>query len=165
MSDLEKFAALDFKSGVLFIIACLVLLVLIIQKWDWIVSRFGIKTRRILDEEKQVKDIDELKVHAEKTDTNINKIIQSLEELRIFMSTVSSQVQKMQDKNDANERARIKDRLAQSYRYYHEKGEWTEMEKESFEDLIKRYEAAGGENSFVHSICKPESLTWNIIDN
>lgn len=31
------------------------------------------------------------------------------------------------------------------------------MEKEAFEDLIADYEAHGGENSFVHSICKPES--------
>lgn len=31
------------------------------------------------------------------------------------------------------------------------------MEKKAFEDLIADYEAHGGENSFVHSVCKPES--------
>jgi hypothetical protein len=68
MSDLEKFAALDFKSGVLFLIAILVITVLIIQKWDWIVARFGIKTKRVLDEEKQINDIEALKNHANKSD-------------------------------------------------------------------------------------------------
>ena len=38
------------------------------------------------------------------------------------------------------------------------------MEREAFNDLISDYEAHGGQNSFVHSICEPESQTWNVID-
>ena len=165
MSDLEKFAALDFKSGVLFLIAILVITVLIIQKWDWIVARFGIKTKRVLDEEKQINDIEALKNHANKSDQAMDKIVISIDEIHQSLSSLSAQVQKMQDRNDENERARIKDRVAQSYRIYHERKEWTVMEKEAFEDLVKAYEASGGKNSFIHTICEPESLTWIIIDN
>ena len=70
----------------------------------------------------------------------------------------------MQDKNDLQEKARLKDRISQVYRYYHKEQKWTSMEKESFSDLIRSYEASGGKNSFVHSICEPESETWEIID-
>lgn len=80
------------------------------------------------------------------------------------INNIATNVHDMQDKNDASDRARIKDRIAQSYRFYHEKKQWTHMEKEAFEDLIASYEAAGGTNSFVHSICEPECQTWIIVD-
>ena len=57
-----------------------------------------------------------------------------------------------------------KDRISQSYRYYHAKGQWNSMEKEAFDGLIRDYESHGGENSFVHSVCEPESCTWKIVD-
>lgn len=57
----------------------------------------------------------------------------------------------------------IKDRISQAYRIYHEKGEWSYMEKESFGDLIRDYEAHGGKNSFVHDTCEPESNLWKVI--
>jgi len=68
----------------------------------------------------------------------------------------------MQKKSDASERARLKDRIGQAYRNYHERGSWSEMEKESFEGLIYDYEQHGGENSFIHSICEPESFYCSI---
>jgi hypothetical protein len=52
---------------------------------------------------------------------------------------VSEQVKVLQRKNDMNEAARLKDRIAEGYRYWHERGEWTSRDKESMEDLIKAY--------------------------
>ena len=70
----------------------------------------------------------------------------------------------MEKKTDDSERAKLKDRIAQAYRKHHESGEWTRMDKEAYEGLIRDYEAHGGKNSFVHDICEPESFTWKIID-
>lgn len=80
------------------------------------------------------------------------------------VTCIADSVHNMQEKNDASNRSRFKDRIAQSYRFYHQRKEWTHMEKEAFEDLIRSYEAAGGMNSFVHSICEPESQTWTVVD-
>ena len=61
-----------------------------------------------------------------------------------------------------NERvqAELKDRIGQSYRYYHTIGKINDMELEALKDLIKSYENHGGENSFVHTVVQPEMYTW-----
>ena len=38
------------------------------------------------------------------------------------------------------------------------------MEKEALEGLIEEYEAAGGENSFVHSKVQKEMYTWTLVE-
>lgn len=78
----------------------------------------------------------------------------------------------MQRKSDESERHKLHDRIGQSYRYYHERfinnapgGVWTKMEKEAFDGLILDYENHGGKNSFVHTVCQPESAQWTIKEN
>ena len=80
------------------------------------------------------------------------------------MEQIIDKLNLMEAKNDASELAKLKDRIAQAYRKYHEAGKWTRMDKESYEGLIQDYEAHGGSNSFVHTICEPESFTWEIVD-
>ena len=55
---------------------------------------------------------------------------------------------------------KLKDKISQSYRYYHSKGKINDMELEALEDLIEEYETAGGENSFVHTVVQKEMYTW-----
>ena len=117
MSDLEKFFALDIKSGAFFIIACLIIIVLIIQKWDWIIARFGIKTKRTIEEEEELNDIRELKEHTKQTDEKVNQLIEGVNSLRDTIGTISSQVEVMQEREDATTRAKLKDRIGQLYRY------------------------------------------------
>lgn len=80
------------------------------------------------------------------------------------VNVLSTMIVEMQERSDTNGRARIKDRIAQSYRYYHAKKVWTNMEKEAFDDLIRSYEFSGWKNSFIHSICEPESCTWKVVE-
>lgn len=61
-------------------------------------------------------------------------------------------------------RGELKDRIRQSYGYYHSKGKLTTMEREALEGLIRSYEKSGGSNSFVHTIVEPEMYTWEILD-
>ena len=67
-------------------------------------------------------------------------------------------------REDKRTRAELKDRISQHYRYHHATGKWTSMEKEALTDLIAEYEAAGGDNSFVHTTVAAEMYTWEIID-
>ena len=69
----------------------------------------------------------------------------------------------IQKRNDENEAAVLKDRIAQMYRYINKKGSITSMEKESIEDLIKAYSRYSS-NSFVHSVIEPALYNLPVID-
>lgn len=163
MGDLIKFLEFDWRSGLLFVAGLMIVSVFMIQKWDWIIERFGLTSKRQLAEDKQNADIKELKDHAKKTDENIDKLFDCMQELKGAISGVSSQVQVMQKRSDENEAARIKDRVAQAYRYYHATGKITVMEKEALEENIKAY-SQYSDNSFIHSVVEKELPTWDIVD-
>ena len=164
MSDIVKIIALDWRNGMLFIAAIIILAVFILQKTDWLAERFGITSKRKMAEDKRNQEIKELKDHAEKSDENFEKVFASIETLQESINAVSDRVAEMQRRNDENERSKLKDRIAQSYRYHKSHGYWSSMDKEAFDDLVKAYENAGGENSFIHSVCIPTSLQWDIVD-
>ena len=163
MGELEQLFQYDLRQGFLFIAVLIVAAIFVIQKFDWIVERFGIKSKRQCAEEKQDADIKVLREHAAKTDQNIDKILSGMTNLQQSIEGVSEQVKVLQRKNDMNEAARLKDRIAEGYRYWHERGEWTSRDKESMEDLIKAY-SQYSENSFVHSVVEKEMPTWKVID-
>ena len=88
---------------------------------------------------------------------------------------ISFSTEQMQEKTDKrfeeNEkntnrriRAELKDKIGQSYRYYHKIGKINDMELEALEDLIKEYESVKGENSFVHSVVQKEMYTWEQVE-
>lgn len=164
MSEIQQLLEFDFREGFLFIAALIIVAVFLIQKFDWVIERLGIKSKRQMAEEKQDMDIKILKEHAENTDTNIDKILAGMETLQESIQGVSDQVKILQEKNDLNEAARLKDRIAEAYRYWHERGEWTARDKESMEDMIKAY-SQYSKNSFVHSVVEKEMPQWKIIDD
>lgn len=92
---------------------------------------------------------------------SITELVSSMQET---VEKLSETVTNLERKQDANEAAKLKDRISESYRHFHAQKEWTEMEKESFKDLIAAY-TQYSQNSFVHEICEPESETWTVIDN
>lgn len=164
MSEIQQLLEFDFREGFLFIAALIIVAVFLIQKFDWVIERLGIKSKRQMAEEKQDMDIKILKEHAENTDANIDKILAGMETLQGSIQGVSDQVKILQEKNDLNEAARLKDRIAEAYRYWHERGEWTARDKESMEDMIKAY-SQYSKNSFVHSVVEKEMPQWKIIDD
>lgn len=163
MSEIQQLLEFDFREGFLFIAALIIVAVFLIQKFDWVIERLGIKSKRQMAEEKQDIDIKELKAHAEKTDENIDKILQSVSELKTSVGDVSAQVQSLQTRIDENEISKLSDRITQNYRYYNEKQQWTAMEKWAFDNLCNSYLRAGG-NSFVKNIVIPKSKEWKVID-
>lgn len=163
MNDWITALSLDWKNGVLFIAALLILVVFVLQKTDWLYERFGLTTKRKLMEEQQKKDIEELKAHAKKTDDNFDKISQCMEEVKTDLKEVAQQVTKMQKRINENNISKMGDRLIQGFRYYNERKQWTSMEKWAFDNLAKSYLDSGG-NSYVEEFVIPESKTWKVID-
>lgn len=154
---------LDWRNGLVFVAAIIIIAVWVIAKFDFLCSRFGVKTKRMLRMEKHEDDINVLKKHANSTDEKIDKLFERMDEMRASVSALSEQVKKLSDRNDMNEAARLKDRIAQGYRFFSERGEWSSMEKESMEALIEAY-SQYSENSFVHSVVEKELYKWKIID-
>ena len=109
MNDWITALSLDWKNGVLFIAALLILVVFVLQKTDWLYERFGLTTKRKLMEEQQKKDIEELKAHAKKTDDNFDKISQCMEEVKTDLKEVAQQVTKMQKRINENNISKMGD--------------------------------------------------------
>ena len=84
-------------------------------------------------------------------------------ELEQSISELSNKLDEIQQKNNKRIRAELKDKISQSYRYYHSLGKINDMELEALEDLIEEYETAQGQNSFVHSVVQKEMYTWERI--
>lgn len=126
--------------------------------------RFEADEASIHDLEKSIKEFQGNRVRDREQSFQIQ------EELTEAIQAISEQLQALKKQLDESDqaqkkrvRAELKDRIGQAYRYYAKSREWTEMEKESLEGLIEEYEAAGGENSFVHSKVQKEMYTWNLV--
>ena len=93
---------------------------------------------------------------------SVNDIAKKIDQMKI---DTDERFKKSQEKQDARVRAELKDKIGNLYRVYHNRGKITQMEFEALEDLIRAYEAAHGENSFVHSIVEPELYCWTLVDD
>lgn len=104
---------------------------------------------------------------AELTENRIHDREQSLEiqkQLTDSIMVISNKLDIMDKENKKRIRNEMKNRISESYRYYHAQGKWNDMEKEAFDGLVEEYESAGGTNSFVHDTVLPESYTWEVIE-
>lgn len=96
---------------------------------------------------------------------NISKLINSLEKkLTEMQDSTDKRFKENEEKENRRVQAELKDKIGQSYRYYHEVKKINDIEMETLEGLIKTYEDYGGKNSFVHSLVKKEMYTWEHID-
>lgn len=134
------------------------------------------KIKETQDEIKQIMDNrvhdreQSLKIQKEQTDAQ-GAIIKSIEDIRTMIDAMKQEIVEMKNENNtrflANEQkenmrvqAEIKERISQSYRYFHSCGKISDMELEALEDLITTYENYGGKNSFVHSVVQKEMYSW-----
>lgn len=154
----------DYLKIVIGVLAALAIFKFVCGLIDYIVERTGITTKSKLAQAKRYEEL-------ERHDADIAELKQKDEAIETLLEemqhTIDDLAHKFDDKiakDDATHRARIKDRISEAYQKYHEKRQWTSMEREAFYDLIKSYEEHGGKNSFVHSTCEPESYTWKVID-
>lgn len=155
--------SLDWKNGLIFVAALIIIAVWVIQKFDYLCSKLGIQTKRKTREEKQQKDIAELKRHAEKTDQQFNKIFERMDEMKTDIKVLSNEVKAMQKKIDESDRSKLADRITQAYNFYRKRGYWGQIEKWAFDNMVESYKAAGGD-SWIDEVVVPASRTWEMVD-
>ena len=126
----------------------------------------------IKDNQSDIKVIMENRIHDREQSLSIQKeLTDAQNKLSESLSNISKKIDDMQHntderfkeserKNNKRIRAELKDKISQSYRYYHSLGKINDMELEALEDLIEEYESAEGKNSFVHSVVQKEMNTW-----
>lgn len=96
---------------------------------------------------------------------NISKLINSLEKkLTEMQDSTDKRFKENEEKENRRVQAELKDKIGQSYRYYHDIKKINDIEMETLEGLIKTYEDYGGKNSFVHSLVQKEMYTWEHVD-
>ena len=129
----------------------------------------------IKDNQTDIKAIMENRIHDREQSFVIQKeLTDAQNKLSESLSSISQKIDDMQRntderfkeserKNNKRIRAELKDKISQSYRYYHSLGKINDMELEALEDLIEEYESADGKNSFVHSVVQKEMYTWEKI--
>lgn len=130
----------------------------------------------IQENQAAIKTIIENRVHDREQSFAIQKeLTDAQKELAQSLFTISEKIDAMQahtdkrfqeseQKNNKRIRAELKDKISRSYRYYHSIGKINDMELEALEDLIEEYEAADGQNSFVHSVVQKEMYAWEKVD-
>lgn len=128
--------------------------------------------KTIHENQSQIKQLMDNRLHDREQSLAIQKeLTDTQKKLSESISVLSKKIDDMQQntnirfeeserKNNKRIRAELKDKISQSYRYYHSLGQISDMELEALEDLIEEYEEAEGSNSFVHSIVQKEMYTW-----
>ena len=89
VNNLQTILALDWKYGLIFIAAVIILAVWIIQKFDFLVSRFGFETAKMRKEKQQDKDIADLKSHVERSEPKIDKLYESIDGMKESIKELS----------------------------------------------------------------------------
>lgn len=132
--------------------------------------------KTIHDNQSEIKQIMENRLHDREQSFAIQKeLTDAQKELSDSINIISKKLDNMQRstderfeeserKNNKRIRAELKDKISQSYRYYHSLGKINDMELEALEDLIEEYEEADGKNSFVHSVVQKEMYTWEKVN-
>ena len=116
---------------------------------------------------KTVQDLAELhSKHEEDTKQSIRHDEMIRDDLKILTDTVngiSDRLDIMQNKIDATEMTKLKEKILGYYRKYKDIGEWNRFEADVFWELYDRYISHGG-NSFVKHDIEPIMRDLKIID-
>lgn len=116
-----------------------------------------IMDNRVRDREQSLSIQRELTNAQNKLSESLSDISRKIDDIK---RNTDERFMESERKNNKRIRAELKDKISQSYRYYHELGKINDMELEALEDLIEEYEEAEGKNSFVHSVVQKEMYTW-----
>lgn len=174
MEAIKELLNVDISSTILLIFTILFGIVsafTIIEKFSLIFHKpvSWLKNRNI-DHEllvKTVQDLTELhNKHEEDTMQSIRHDEMIREDLKVLTSTVndiSDRLNTMQNKIDATEMTKLKEKILGYYRKYKDAGEWEKFESDVFWELYDRYIAHHGNSFVVHEI-EPVMRTLKVID-
>ncbi len=186
MATIQSLTEIDFPYVFISVLTILAAIKAIISLFEWIFNKFGLETKsmrkRREDHELLISTAKNLETLADRYETDFNKIyennieyrnksVEIRDDLKNSIEVISGKLDEMkktteerflnsEKKHNKRIRAELKDKIGQSYRYYHAKGEINDIELEALEDLINEYESADGQNSFIHSLVLKEMYTW-----
>ena len=175
MNDLEKLAEIDWWYVFIAVVLLLIGIKLIWSLADWFLfDKLKIETKKMrekrIDHEllmKTVQDLTELHTtHEEDTKQSIRHDEMIREDLRNLTTTVNDIADKleiMQQKSDATEMAKLKEKILGYYRKYAPLGEWEKFESDVFWGLYDSYISRGG-NSFVKHDIEPIMRGLKVIE-
>lgn len=183
--EFDWIASIKGLIGILCLVFLLFVLFEVIEK---VLKKIGISTAKQREHEENVKHINEnyesiveLERITESTSTalkeiapfvneinqNLNDIKNDVNELNNSMSKINTRVKTIEKKQQENdnknreiEKAKLKDRMYQAYRYYRHRSEesgrkeWTKIEKDGFYSMLRSYEMYDN-NSMVHTKVLP----------
>lgn len=183
MSEIEALFGIDYKVVIISIITIMIGIKALWLLFSWFFhDLLGLETKgmraRREEHELLVTTAESLNQLKDKQDEDTRQSIihdqrlkQDLEGVSDALKEIKDEVTLMRTQRDHDKLAEYKDKIGQSYRYYHARKFSDDepipflnsMEKEALEGLIEQYESHGGSNSFVHSIVEPEMHTWKVI--
>jgi hypothetical protein len=174
MDSIKEFFELDWVAiilGIFVVMSTVITIYTIICKFSEIIKKpIGVAKQRKQDHElllKTVQDLTELhNTHKEDTKQSIKHDEMIREDLQALTSTVkdiSEKLEIMQEKIDATEMAKLKEKILGYYRKYKDIGEWQRFESDVFWGLYDRYISHGG-NSFVKHDIEPTMRNLKVID-
>lgn len=116
--------------------------------------------KRIADDEKRITSLeDEVKAMKKDYEILLEDNHRNFDYITKKIDGIVEAINGILEYNKNRDKADLKEQIRSKYDVYHEKQSITKNEKESLMDLISSYEAAGGDNSFVHSLVLPEILS------
>lgn len=166
----EFFGGLTLSSVVTFIVAISFIIGCVIKLYKFIV-----KNHDLQQEKNQVlKDIQvklaEITTNQEKLETTMKTFTSKQQDLEEGLALISEQQELLAEQQKKFENTykeknvnKLRELLIQNYNYYYNENTnplrmWTSLEKESFNKLLKDYEAADG-NGYIHSHVVPDLST------
>lgn len=130
MSDVTKFWELNHSQGILYIVAAILVAVTIIKALTYIAEKFGLKTRAMIREEAQDKDISALKESQEKLCGDLNDI-------KNLVTVLSTTVTDMKTEDEAKEIKRMRREILN---FSDELRSGRTTSKESMDDILEMYD-------------------------
>ena len=130
VSDLIKFWDLDHGQGVLYIVAAILVSVAIIKALAYIGEKFGIKTKTMIRDEMQDKDIALLKEQQD-------KVFQDLDDIKNLVTVLSTSIT---DMSAAAERKEMKRVRREILNFSDRLRSGSAPSKESIDDILEMYD-------------------------
>lgn len=159
----------NWQNVIITICALLFACQIIIKAYTEVRGFFGLETKQSL---RRIKDQHLLDEHENKMNIIISGNAQNSKDIKVTndkINVLSQMILDMQEKSDISERAQLKDRLTQIYRYHKEKvengnkKEWGELEADAFWDMYSDYVERGG-NHFIKTVVEPYMRDFRVIE-
>lgn len=159
-----------FVTGFAILFGIVAIYKIIIEVSIIIKKPIGIAKQRKADHELTLQNSEAIqklsKKHEEDTKQSIRHDEMIRDDIKILtekMDSISTRLDIMQNKIDATEMAKLKEKILGYYRKYKDVGEWQRFESDVFWGLYDRYISHGGNTFVVHDI-EPVMRNLKIID-